>query len=146
MLADAFSKVLAVVGTGAVELWAAIPLGLALGLNPVVVGAASALGAILSAAAVILIGGPVRRWAVRRLGPGSRRGRRARRVWERYGLIGLGLASPLLTGAPLGAALGVALGAPAGRLLAWMSIGIAVWSGLLTAASALGWAGLGHLF
>jgi hypothetical protein len=52
------------------------------------------------------------------------------------------LLAPLLTGAPLGTALGMALGAPTGRLLLWMSLGIAAWSALLTVAGALGLAGI----
>jgi len=32
------------------------------------------------------------------------------RIWERYGAAGMGLLSPLITGAPLGAALGIVLG------------------------------------
>lgn len=60
------------------------------------------------------------------------------RIWEKYGVIGLGLASPLLTGAPLGAAIGISLGAPTGKLMWWMSIGIVIWSVILTAAVAYG--------
>jgi hypothetical protein len=70
------------------------------------------------------------------------------RVWQRYGVIGLGLLAPLLTGAPLGIALGLTLGASSGRLLFWTSVGIVLWSTALTLAAALGLAGirtLGHL-
>lgn len=60
------------------------------------------------------------------------------RIWEKYGVIGLGFASPLLTGAPLGAAIGISLGAPTGKLLWWMAIGIVFWSVILTAAVSFG--------
>jgi len=48
------------------------------------------------------------------------------RVWNKYGVIGLGLLSPLLLGAPLGAALGSILGAQRWRLLFWMSLAIII--------------------
>ena len=49
--------------------------------------------------------------------------------------------SPLITGAPLGAAIGISLGASSRRLIVWMSIGIVIWTGILTAISTLGFAG-----
>jgi len=72
----------------------------------------------------------------RRPGP-----RDAAAIWDRYGVVGLGLLAPLLVGAPLGTALGLLPGAPVRRLLLWVSVGIVLWSALLTAAGALGLAG-----
>ncbi|WP_174275429.1 small multi-drug export protein [Desulfosporosinus orientis] len=54
------------------------------------------------------------------------------RIWEKYGVIGLGMLSPLIMGAPLGAAIGISLGASPRRLILWMSIGIIVWTISLT--------------
>ena len=58
-------------------------------------------------------------------------------IWEKYGVVGLGLLSPLLFGAPLGAALGIGLGASKNRLLLWMTVGIIIWSLILTSAGLL---------
>ena len=55
--------------------------------------------------------------------------------------MGLGLLAPLLVGAPLGTALGLLPGAPVRRLLLWVSVGIVLWSALLTDAGTLGLAG-----
>ena len=136
-------KVLAVLGLGAVELWTAIPAGLALDLHPLLIGIVSAAGAILGVLVILVVGGGVRTWLLRRFGGGEKREHgRIYRIWVRYGVAGLGLLAPLLFGAPLATALGVTLGAPAGRLLLWMSLGIAAWSALLTVAGALGLAGI----
>jgi hypothetical protein len=137
------TQLLIVVGLGALELWAAIPAGLALGLHPVATGGAAAVGAFLGVLAVVSLGGPVRAWLVRRHGSKEKTGAHGlvRRAWDRHGVVGLGLLAPLLTGAPLGAALGVALGAPAGRLLWWTGLGIVLWSIALTLAATLGLAG-----
>lgn len=136
-------KVLAVFAIGAVELWAAIPAGLALNLHPLLTAAAAALGAIAGAALILAMGEGARAWLARR------RGKRdagelspIRRIWIRYGVAGVGLLSPLLIGAPLGTTLGVAFGAPGRRLLLWMSLGIVFWSGVLTLATTLGFAGI----
>ena len=136
-------KVLTVLGLAVVELWAAIPAGLALDLHPVLTGVVSAVGAILGVLIILILGEGVRNWLLRRRGGGEKRQHgRIYRIWIRYGVAGLGLLAPLLTGAPLGAALGIAFGAPASRLFLWMSVGIMAWSALLTVAAALGLAGI----
>jgi hypothetical protein len=135
-------KTLTVFGLAAAELWAAIPAGLALDLHPVLIGVVSAAGAILGVLIILMVGEGVRSWLLRRRGGEKRRHGRIYRIWVRYGVAGLGLLAPLLTGAPLGTALAIAFGAPAGRLLLWMSLGIVAWSALLTTAGALGLAGI----
>ncbi|MED1952825.1 small multi-drug export protein [Brevibacillus centrosporus] len=123
-----------VFGTSMLELWAAIPLGFALQLPAVVTGILSAIGAIASAGIVIFLGGSLRSWLIKRFEKKGKRQGRMVRIWDKYGVIGLGLASPLITGAPLGAAIGISLGAPIGKLMWWMSVGIVIWSVILTAA------------
>lgn len=66
------------------------------------------------------------------------------RVWDGYGAAGLGLAAPVLVGAPLGAAIGMALGIPTGRLLIWIGFGIVVWSAGVTFGFAMGLAEIGQ--
>lgn len=136
-------KFVTVAGLGIIELWAAIPAGLALGLHPVLTGIASALGSIVALVLVVILGERIRNWII------SRRKRkkledensRIYRVWNKYGVIGLGLLSPLITGAPLGAAIGISLGAPPSRLIMWMAFGIVVWTIILTMISTLGMVG-----
>ncbi len=139
-------KLLTVFALGMLELWAAIPAGLALRLHPIVVGITAAGGATAGAVIVVLFGERLRTWLLHGRGQeSSRKYERVYRLWARYGVPGLGLLAPLLTGAMLGAALGLSLGVPARRLLAWMSLGIGLWSAALTLAGALGWAGIQSL-
>ena len=73
----------------------------------------------------------------------KRRSGRAKRVWDRYGAIGFGLLAPFVTGTPaIGTVIGIGLGASRRQLLIWMNVGVLVWSVLLTAAVALGIAGV----
>jgi len=58
------AKLLTVLGLGALEIWAAIPAGLALNLHPIVVGVVAASGGILGALAVVSLGERVRTWLV----------------------------------------------------------------------------------
>lgn len=141
-------KLLTVLGLGAIELWAAIPAGLALQLHPVAIAFTATVGAMLGVVVVVLLGEGVRTWLARYHGGkgGKERQGFIYRVWRRYGVMGLGLLAPLLTGAPLGAVLGLALGAPLNRLLLWISLGIVLWSAGLTLVGALGLAGIEGLW
>jgi membrane protein DedA with SNARE-associated domain len=140
-------KLLTIIGLGAVELLAAIPTGFALQLHPATVGFTAALGAMIGALVVILLGDRLRGWLLRNYD--SRSNQKGKlglidRIWQRYGVVGLGLVAPLLTGVPFGAALGLALGIPANRLFLWLSVGIVFYSTVLTVAGAMGIAILRH--
>lgn len=122
-----------------VELWAAVPAGLALGLPPALVWLATATGAVSCIIVVVFAGDRLRTWLVKRFGHGRRaEGGRLRSIWERYGVVGWGLLGPLVLGAPLSAAVGVGLGAPRGRLAIWLSAGVVLWTTILTVAGAAG--------
>ncbi|MBF8267013.1 MAG: small multi-drug export protein [Dehalococcoidia bacterium] len=140
-------KLVTVLGIGAVELWAAIPAGFALGLHPAATGITAAIGAMVGVLIVMILGNPIRTWLVRKHSATHKDTEHGRiyRIWNRYGVVGLGLLAPLLTGAALGTALGVTLGTRTGRLLFWMAIGIVLWSGGLTLAIALGLGGIAAL-
>ena len=121
------------------ELWAAIPAGLALKLDPVTTGVAASAGAITGMFLAALLGERARAWHLKRKGLGSERsGGRLQKIWERYGVAGLGLLAPLITGAPLGVVIGLAMKAPYKPLVMWMSVGIVLWGAVLTALAALG--------
>ena len=132
-----FLSLLVVFGIGTVELWVAVPAGLALQVHPVATSLAAALGAIVGIVVIVFTGERVRDWLLRRFG-GAQRAGRLDRLWTRYGVMGLGLCAPLLVGAPLGTVLGISFGAPTDRLLLWMSLGAVLCSAGLTLAGAMG--------
>jgi uncharacterized membrane protein len=152
-------QLLTVAGMGTVMMWAAVPAGLALGLHPAAVAAASCAGSIAVVLLVVLIGEPARAWLIRRLGSrfeaalgevtastdgdglSGRKRSPIARLWERYGFIGLALVAPLFPGPPGAAALALALGIPGRRVLLWMSIGIILWTAGFTLAVTLGFRG-----
>lgn len=143
-----FIELLTVFGLSIIELWAAIPAGFALNLNPIAIIIASSAGAIVGALLIILTGEKIRNKIVKwRYGDKKDFNQsRLYRIWNKYGVVGLGLLSPLLFGALIGAALGSLLGAKRWRLLLWMSIGIVVWSIGLTAVGVASLSGFEALF
>jgi len=137
---DFLTSILTVFIAGLVELWLAIPLGLILKLSPLITAVASALGSIAASVIVAYTGADLRsrflKWRYRT--DRDLKESRIYKIWNNYGIIGLGLTSPLLFGSPLGTALGIVLGANRNRLLVWMSVGIVFWSVGLTVALYLG--------
>jgi hypothetical protein len=137
---DVISAVSLVLVASILELWAGIPIGLAFNLNPFITGTAAALGAITAAFLVSFLGEGIRERFIKwRYGKNKdlKKGT-FYKIWNKYGIIGLGLLSPLIFGAPIGAALGIALGAEKKALFVWMSVGIVLWSIFLTSAGYFG--------
>lgn len=133
-------KFVTVTGLGIIELWAAIPAGTALKLHPLLNGLAAGLGAIIGALLVIILGDRLRNWLLKKKEKEQKNKGWIYRIWEKYGVIGLGILSPLIMGALLGAAIGISLGASPKRLILWMSVGIVIWTIVLTIISTLGFA------
>ena len=130
-------KLLSTAAFGALDLWAGIPVGLALGLPPVLSGIAATSGGLVGAMLVTVAGERLQRWLYSR-GWLSKRRKRIERMWERYGILGVAFQAPMLTGAPLGTLVALGLGAPAKRLLCWMSVSLVLWGAVLTGGVALG--------
>ncbi len=68
----------------------------------------------------------------------AKRRARIERVWKRYGIPGVALQAPLLTGPLLATVLALGLGAPPRALLGWMLASVVFWGAVLTGAAALG--------
>jgi len=133
-------SILVIFAASVAELWVAIPLGLVMKINPIIIATVSAAGAIFAAVCVTLLGDNLRTRLLKWKYDDAEALKKTRlyNVWNKYGVIGLGLLSPLIFGAPLGAAVGIALGARKNGLLLWMSIGIIIWSIGLTVAGSMG--------
>ncbi|MGW6539170.1 hypothetical protein ACWGBV_07715 [Streptomyces sp. NPDC055051] len=130
----------------------AVPFGLSFSLAPPLALTAVLLGAAGCLLSAVLATGWLRtRWSARRaerrpvtaVRPrGNRRnrldgatGRRARRVVDRYGVIGFGIIGPALFGTWGSALLGTALGLPRRRLIGWLMAGVTLWCTVLLLAS-----------
>ncbi len=133
-------KLLTLFALGVAELWAAAPAGAGMRLDPVLVCLVAAAGAVGGGTVVILLGERVKAWLERKRKREKMEEQRGLlfRIWQRYGVIGWGLAAPLLVGSPLGAALGLVLGAPPRRLLFWLAAGSLMWSVVFSILTSLG--------
>ena len=135
-------KLISTAAAGALDVWVGIITGLALGLSPASSGAVSIAGAVAGVTLVVAAGGRLQHliYRSRRL---AKRRERIERVWERYGIPGVALQAPLLTGPLLATLLALALGAPARPLLLWMLASVVLWGAVLAGAAALGFSMFG---
>ncbi len=130
---------LAVFGVGFIEIWFAVPTGLALGLPAPIVWIMTVAGSMTSVTLVAFAGDALRGWLIRRRGTDwpAKTGR-IYGIWVRYGVPGWGLVSPLFMTPPMGTAVALMLGAPKRRLLVWMFAGVMLWTSILVAAGIIG--------
>ncbi|MFA9428677.1 small multi-drug export protein [Egicoccus sp. AB-alg2] len=138
------------------EVLLVVPAGIVAGLPAVPVVVVAALGNAATLVPLVLAGDRLRAWWRRRRGAGDvaaddvqadgadggptagGRGARARRVFDRYGLPGLAVLGPLLTGIHVAAVVALAAGAERRRTLLWLTAGLTVWAVLAAAATLLG--------
>lgn len=126
-----------------VEIMIVIPVAVGTGLSPMPVTIVSFIGNALPVFWIIALfrrreqhPGPLRR----RAGP------RAQRVWDRYGLPGVALAGPVLTGIHLAAVMALMLGAAPRWTALWMTLSLALWSLVTVLVTVAGLEGLHWLF
>jgi hypothetical protein len=130
---------LVVFAVGFVEIWFAVPTGLALGLPAPVVWCLTVSGSLLSTT-IVAFGGDALRYRLTHRGgkePAPRKGR-IYAVWLRYGVPGWGLVSPLFMTPPMGTGVALLLGAPRRSLMLWMFAGVLLWTTILVAAALIG--------
>lgn len=125
-----------------VEILVVIPIAIGVGLHPLLVGAVAFVGNVASLYALVFLYERLAAWWGRRRSDStdteSRRSLWARRIWDRYGLAGLGLAAPALTGVHLAAVIAMAAGSRPRAVGWWMTVGIAVWTALLVGGTVFG--------
>ncbi len=135
-----FAALASIFGVAFLSLWGSIPAGRALGVPPLIVVITAAVSYSVGAALVVFLGQPVRDWLMKRGGDkilGSENNP-VRKVWNRYGVIGLGLLAPLTTGSQIGAAVGMALNARPIHLWAWLTFGGLLWAAIIALVIELG--------
>jgi membrane protein DedA with SNARE-associated domain len=112
---------------------AMVPLGIGFGLNPFWTVIAAVLGDSIMVFIFAYLGADIRSRIIRRRLTKGKTGEAPRfdkavRAFDRYGIYGLALISPVLVGTQIAAAASVAVGLKAFRAASVLTIGSLVWS------------------
>ena len=121
-----FSKALIVAGLATFEIYAAIPAGFAFGLSPWVIFFASVIGGLVGVFVATFLGDKIKALIYKNKPKkeSPKKHPMMVKIWEKYGIIGLGFFGTMSVGAPVGIAVGTGLNANLKRLLVWCCIGV----------------------
>lgn len=123
------------------EIGLVIPVGIVSGLSPVGVMVAAFLGNLSTVLVVIVGFQKVKEWLDSRKKDDqkqSKRTERGTRIWNRYGMPGLALLGPILTGTHIAVFIGLLFGAKKTNATVWMVISIGLWSLIFGIVTAMG--------
>ena len=117
-----------------VEVYAAIPAGFAFGLHPGTIFSASALGGLAGVFIAAFLGDRIRAFFNRYKKVKEEKPKTGMiyRIWDKYGVIGLGFLGTMTVGAPVSLAVGVGFNVPLKKLVTWCCIGVLVRCSLFT--------------
>lgn len=121
-----FLKILTVAGLATFEIYAAIPMGFAFGLSPSTIFFASVTGGLTGVFVAAFLGGKIRAFFHKNRPVKEKQNKHTliRRIWNKYGIIGLGFLGTLSVGAPVSIAVGTSLNANLNKLVTWCCIGV----------------------
>lgn len=121
-------KILTVAGLATFEIYAAIPAGFAFKLPVWIIMLASIMGGLTGAFVAAFLGERIEKWLSRFRKPRPEKPKTGvvYRIWQKYGLIGLGLLGTMTVGAPVSIAVGVGFNVPMRKLLFWCCIGVVI--------------------
>lgn len=124
------------------EIALVVPLGIISGLSPVGVMIAAFTGNLSTVLIVIFGFEKVRKWRAKRKGnkqvKESKRQEKGKDIWAKYGMPGLALLGPILIGTHIAAFIGLAFGGKKLSTTIWLTVSIALWTGIFGITTALG--------
>ncbi len=123
---------------GVLGIWKSVPVGFILNMHPVLVCTMTILGASLGVLLIYLIGSKLKRRILSLSGKSNKTQQKINKIFDRYGVPGLGMLATLVVGPALTMALGLTIVKNGKNLLLWTNIGIVVWSVLLTLIGQVG--------
>lgn len=135
-------KILTVAGLATFEIYAAIPAGFAFGLSPWAIFFASITGGLIGTFVAAFLGDKIRAFFHKKK-PAKNTAEKKHpmmlRLWNKYGIIGLGFLGTMSVGAPISLAVGIGLNANIKKLVIWCCIGVITRCVVFTL---VGWYGL----
>ena len=125
---------------GILGIWKSIPVGLVMKLDPFWICSATIMGATVGILIIFLLGTRVRKYLERWIKESSliRKENRLIRLFNKYGIHGLGVLGTLVMGPNMTMAIGLTIANKPGVLMLWTLIGTVMWSIALTYVGFLG--------
>ena len=134
-------KILTVVGLATFEVYAAIPAGFAFKLSPFIIFLASTFGGLIGVFVTAYLGKQIKNFFNK-----YRKVREEKKapdglvlkIWNKYGVIGLGFLGTMTVGAPISFGVGVRFNVPINKLVIWCCVGVITRCALFTSLGYFG--------
>lgn len=113
------------------EVMAIVPIGIIGGLYPLPVVIVAVLGNLLTVTLLIFFIDKVKKWRKKEKSEDTnptKRQRRAKHIWKKYGLPGLAFIGPFFVGTHLSAFMSLLFGGTRKRTFQWITSSIIAWS------------------
>ncbi len=121
-------KILTVAALATFEIYAAIPIGFGFKLSPLVIFAASLVGGIVGVFVAAFLGEKIEKFIAKYRKPKTtiieKTPNLAHKIWNKFGVIGLGLLGTFTVGAPASIAVGVGFNVNMHKLALWCCVGV----------------------
>ena len=129
-----FYKILTVGGLATFEIYAAIPAGFALGLSSWIIFLSTVIGGIIGVFVAAFLGEKIQRYFSKYRKPKKEadKSKLIYRIWDKYGVIGLGFFGTMTVGAPISIGVGTGLNVSLKKLLVWCCAGVVTRCALFT--------------
>ena len=135
-------KILTVIGLATFEIYAAIPAGFAFKLNPISIFLYSVLGGLIGVFVAAYLGDIIKKWIItfkkNKVEKVAKEPGFVLKIWQKYGVIGLGLLGTMTVGAPISIGIGVGFNVPTNKMVFWCSLGVILRCALFTAIGHFG--------
>lgn len=127
-------KILTVAGLATFEIYAAIPAGFAFGLSSVLIFLASLTGGLAGAVVTAFFGDKIRAFFYKKKPAADETKKHPviTKLWNKYGIAGLGILGTITMGAPISIAVGTGLNVNIKKLLVWCCLGVLIRCSLFT--------------
>ena len=121
-----FLEIASVVALASFEIYAAIPAGFAFGLSAWIIFFASITGGLAGVFIAAFLGDKIRSFVSKYKKKKEEKPKTGLvyRIWDKYGIIGLGFLGTITVGAPVSIAVGVGFNAPLKKLITWCCLGV----------------------
>ena len=134
-------KILTVVGLATFEVYAAIPAGFAFKLSPFIIFLASTFGGLIGVFMTAYLGKQIKNFINK-----YRKAEEEKKapdglvlkIWNKYGVIGLGFLGTMTVGAPISIGVGVGFNVPINKLVIWCCVGVITRCALFTSLGYFG--------
>lgn len=119
-------KILAVAGLSTLGIHAAIPAGLAFQLSPWLIFVATVCGGLFSVYLAAFFGNKIKAFLFRKKTVKTRIPETGfiHNLWNKYGVVGLGLLGTMTAGATISIAIGLGFKVPLKKLISWCCVGV----------------------